>query len=328
VAASAFGAILSRRCQAATRINPFAYDVDRFTRTDPNLVHYREINRFTPPQSGARRIVIGPNDRLYVGAGKSVSVLDAQAVVQSEIAVPDTVRCLAVTADGDLFVGLRDHVELFDAKGQRRASWSPLGPRAWLTGLAVSKTDVFLADAGNRVVLRCDRSGKVLGRIGEKNKIRNTPGLIVPSPFLDVEMHSDGLLRVNNPGRHRVEAYSIEGDLELAWGKASAAIDGFCGCCNPINLALLPGGKTLTCEKGLPRVKIYSADGTFEGVVAGVESFPENAKAGRGESASDGTHGGLDAAVDSRGQIYILDLVQGDIRVMAPKAGKAAHTPA
>ena len=185
----------------------------------------------------------------------------------------------------------------------------------------MSENDVFAADAGNRIIWRCDRSGKIAGRIGEKNKERNVPGFIVPSPYLDVELHRDGLLRVNNPGRHEVEAYTINGDLELAWGKPTAAIDGFCGCCNPIGLALLPDGHIVTCEKGLPRVKVYTTDGIFESVVAGAESFMENAKACEGGEC---TNGGLDAAVDSRGRVYILDIVTEDIRVMAKKDSAAA----
>jgi hypothetical protein len=303
--------------------NAFAYDVRRFSKTDPKLLLFEEVRRFAAPREDARRIAFGPDDQLYIAAGKSVSVLDRQGVSLSAIPLSDTARCVAVSREGEVFIGLRDHVEIFDRKGQRRASWESSGPRAWLTGLAVTPSNIFLADAGNRVVLRCDRSGKVLGRIGEKNKSKNSPGFIVPSPFFDLEMHPDGLFRVTNPGRHRVEAYTVDGDFELAWGKPSAAIDGFCGCCNPIAIALLPDGRIVTCEKGLPRVKVYSADGTFEAVVAGPESFPENVKAAAGEGLSDASHGGLDAAVNSLGEIHILDLVKGDIRVMVRKGALA-----
>jgi hypothetical protein len=178
---------------------------------------------------------------------------------------------------------------------------------------------VFAADSGNRVILRCDRSGKIVGRLGEKNKERNIPGFIVPSPYLDVEIAHDGLLRVNNPGRHRVEVYTTEGDFELAWGSASMGVIGFCGCCNPINLALLPDGHCVTCEKGLPRVKIYNERGEFESVVAGPESFPENAKACASKGLGDCTRGGLDAVADADGRIFILDFVTGDVRVMKAK---------
>ena len=92
-------------------------------------------------------------------------------------------------------------------------------------------------------------------------------------------MGRDGLLRVNNPGRHSVEVYSAKGDLESSWGKATATLStAFCGCCNPVGVALLADGRCVTCEKGLPRVKVYSAQGVFESVVAGPESFPENAQ--------------------------------------------------
>jgi hypothetical protein len=172
------------------------------------------------------------------------------------------------------------------------------------------------ADAGNRLVWRYDRSGKLIRRIGQKDNDRNVPGFIVPSPLFDLKLHRDGLLRVANPGRHRVEAYTFDGDFEFAWGRASAAIDGFCGCCNPCNFALLPDGRFVTCEKGLPRVKVYGSAGEFESVVAGVESFPQNAKACSGEGAGDCSKGGLDAVVDSQGRVFILDPVTGDVRLM------------
>jgi hypothetical protein len=179
---------------------------------------------------------------------------------------------------------------------------------------------VFVADSANRVVLRYDRSGKLVGRLGQKNQERNIPGLIVPSPYLDVKLGRDGLLRVNNPGRHCIEVLSPNGDLEFSWGKPSAGIEGFCGCCNPIGLALLSDGSCVTCEKGLPRVKLYSVERTFDCVIAGPEMFRDNSRAGSVSDRADGTLGGLDAAVDSQGRIYILDLVAGDVRVMRRKA--------
>ncbi|MGO9201835.1 MAG: hypothetical protein ACLQM8_15010 [Limisphaerales bacterium] len=305
---------------AQRNANPFAYDLERVSKTDPKLVRYEQAGRFACPARGPRRLALGPGDRLYVAARNGVSVLDREGKRLDHIALAAPARCVAVAADGSVYAGLRDHVEVFDPKGGRLAAWESPGKKVWLTGLAVAGKDVFVADAGNRVVLHYDVSGKLAGRIGEKNKERNIPGLIVPSPYLDVKMGRDGLLRVNNPGRHLVEVYTANGDLESSWGKATAAIEGFCGCCNPVGLALLADGRYVTCEKGLPRVKIYSAEGVFESVVAGPESFPENARAGAQHDGSDGLLGGLDAAVDSQGRVYVLDLVAGDVRVMRAKA--------
>ncbi len=305
---------------AASGTNPFAYDLSRFARTDPQLIGYEPRLRLKSRRTDPRGIAIGPGDRISIAAGNYISTLDAEGSLQSEIALEGTTRCLSYAPGGEIYVGLRDHIEVFDNRGSRAASWPVADGKAWFTGLAVTKKAVFVADAGNRVVWRYDRSGQLVGRIGGAKASHS--GFIVPSPFFNVAVHADGLLRVTNPGRHRVEAYTQEGDFEFAWGKPSAAMEGFCGCCNPIGLALLPDGRVVTCEKGLPRVKVYGVDGTFQCVVAGVESFPDNARVCAGE-VSDKTSGGLAVAVNSAGWVHILDLVTGDIHVLQPKAGFA-----
>jgi hypothetical protein len=311
---------LGRAASAGNDANPFAYDVGGLSRTDPKLIAYEQVASFRSPHEDSRRISIGPDDRVYIAAGNYVSVLDHDGTRITDIAFPSEARCMAAAGDGTIYAAVRDHVEVFDGKGNRLATWDSPGKRAWFTGLAVGEKDVFAADAGNRVVLHYDKSGKLAGRIGEKNKEKNVPGLIVPSPYLDVILARDGLLRVNDTGRHRVEAYTVNGDLEFSWGKPSNAIAGFCGCCNPIGLAMLSDGRYVTCEKGLPRVKVYSAEGVFESVVAGPESFPENGKSGLNKTRADCMLGGLNAAVDSQQRIYILDLVVNDVRVMKRKA--------
>lgn len=315
----------SRREPLAARgadANPFAYDLTQLKKTDPNLIRYEEVGRFPCPHPEPRRIAFGPRDQLYLAAGNYVTTMDRVGGVLSEIALSTSPRAAAVAGDELIYISLRDHIEVFDPKGQRRAAWDSPAPRTWMSGLAVSENELFAADAVHRLVLRYDRSGKLLRRLGQKDPDRGVPGFIVPSPFFDLAMARDGLLRITNPGRHRVDAYTINGDFEFCWGKGSAAIEGFCGCCNPISLRLLPDGRCITCEKGLPRVKIYSPDGAFESVVAGTEAFPENAKLVTKDDA-DGTQGGLDAAADSEGRIYILDPVARDVRILAKKKGEA-----
>lgn len=310
-------AIGTQRARGAPGRNPFAYDVSRLEKTEPRRLAYEEVGRWRAPHSPARRLAIAPDGTLWVCSGNYVSAISPSGERGSELALDAPPQCAAVAEDGAIFVGLRGHIVVFDASGRRRASWDAPDRKSWLTALALSAGEVFAADAGLRVLLRYDRSGRLLGRIGEKNRERGVPGFIVPSPFFDVKLAPDGLLRVTNPGRHRVERYTVEGDFEGAWGSPSMGIAGFCGCCNPISLVLLPDGRCVTCEKGLPRVKVYSATGELESVVAGVESFAANARAC---GPSDCTQGGLDAVADAQGRIYILDRVTGEVRVMQRKA--------
>jgi hypothetical protein len=153
--------------------------------------------------------------------------------------------------------------------------------------------------------------------IGARDLARNLRGFVVPSPYFTVRMAPDGLLRISNPGEHQIEAFTVDGDLELAWGKGSFAVEGFCGCCNPVSFEVFADGSFVTCEKGLPRVKVYDSNGTFTGLVAGPEAFPEYlaaANAGTPETLNVGIY----AAIDATGRVIILDAVGSSVRLMKP----------
>ncbi|MCP5518269.1 MAG: hypothetical protein H7A45_13525 [Verrucomicrobiales bacterium] len=299
--------------------NPYAYSVGVHEKTDPALVKYVERRRIDLPWKEARRLAVTPQGNLLVAAGQRLGEVTPDGSAVREVPMAAPLRCVAVAADGTIYAGFRAHLEVFEADGKRRATWEKSPERSWFTGIAVTDDAVFAADAGARVILRHDLAGQVTARIGERDKDRDIPGFVLPSPYLDVEWHPDGLLRVNNPGRHRVEFYTPDGALEFAWGRPTMAIEGFSGCCNPVNLAVLSDGRLVTCEKGLPRVKVYSAHGDFECVVAGTEMFPENAQAGAGDGFGDGTRASLDAVVGPEDRIYILDTVTAQIHVMERK---------
>lgn len=309
--------LASRAYGTDAKTNPWAYDDSSFRRTDPKLIQYAETRRFSSVRPTPRCLAFAKDEQLLIGAGKFVTRYSTDGTQLGEIKLTDEVRCVKQADDGLIYVGRRERVEVYDLHGELRKAWEKPPGKPYFTGLAVNDDDVFVADAGNRVVLRYNRIGKLNRRIGVKDKNKNIPGFIVPSPFFDVEIAGDGLLRVTNPGRHRIETYTPDGDFEGCWGQPGAAIENFCGCCNPVNLAVLSDGRMVTVEKGIPRVKVYSAEGVFESVVAGAESFIENAAAC---GPQDCTVGGLDAVTDKQGRVYVLDLVDATVRVLEPKA--------
>ncbi len=300
--------------------NPWRYDIDSLRRVDPALIHYDRVVLFPVGGATVRRFALGPDGRVYVASGKSVLVFTPEGARAAEIAVGDLVRAIHVSRDGRVYVGLRDRVEIYDGSGRRAARWPAHSGKPFITGVAATATDVFVADSGNRVVYRFDLDGGSPLRLGEKNAERRVPGLVLPSPFLDVEPGADGLLRVNNPGRHKVELYTRGGDLEQSWGKSGVSIEAFCGCCNPVALALLPDGRCVTAEKGLPRVKVYDAEGRLESVVAGPDSFAAVASEDReAATTTDTVHDGLDVAVDAQGKVWVLDLVGATVQAFQRK---------
>jgi hypothetical protein len=281
-----------------------SYDISALRKVSPELILYAETSKPIPVDMTApKALALGPEGAIYVAGDQSVAVFDGQGSPLRSVQLEAAPQCLAVMP-GKFYVGMKDHVEVYDDEGKRLSAWASPGSGAVLTAIAVGAADVFVADAGRRVVHRYDQSGKVIGRIGARNPDRNIPGFVIPSPHFDLAIAPDGLLRVVNPGRHQIEAYTFDGDLEFAWGKFTNAIDGFCGCCNPVHFAIMPDGGFVTAEKGLARVKVHDHEGKFVGVVAGPEQLspPE---AGGGAMSADGPV--LDVAVGQDGRVLVLD---------------------
>ena len=294
------------------------YDYEVDTKIDPNLILYEES---APPIStgltSTHGIALDSKGSIYVAGDKVVLVFDDSGYLLNKIELTDLPRCLTITDDEKIYIGMKDHVEVYDNQGKRLASWQSLGEKALLTSVAVYKNNVFVANAGNRIVLRYDTTGKLINRIGDKDKERNIPGFVIPSPYFDLAVAPDGLLRVINPGLHHIEAYTFGGDLEFWWGEFSSGVKGFCGCCNPVNFVILEDESFVTCEKGIKRVKIYDPEGVFVGVVATPEQLggpahicvlPEECQTG-----------GFDLAVDAKGRIYILDTIKNIVRIFSKK---------
>lgn len=293
----------------------FIYDIEDLAKIDPNLILYEETGAIGTGFKVARGIAVGFDGHVYVAGDKAIRLLDKNGNLLNEINLDDTPRCLTVADDGKIYVGMTKHVEVYDGRGKRLATWQSLGDDAVLTSIAVSKSDVFVADAGNRIVIHYDTAGKLINRIGAKDEDKDIPGFVIPSPYFDLAVARDGLLRVTNPGRHRIEAYTFDGYLEFSWGEFSSNVEGFCGCCNPVNFAILDDESFVTCEKGLIRVKIYDVEGAFVGVVAGPEQLVEGGTARIDEWASEGKAGGFDVAVDAAGRIFVLDTIKNVVRI-------------
>lgn len=311
----------------------FDYNLEELAKIDPNLIIYKESSPpFNTGLSLTHALAIDEQDTIYVAGDNAIRMFDDSGQKLDEITLQEEPRCLAVyneQSENDekknltIYVGMKNYVRIFQ-QGKLIKTWPSLGDNALLTGIAVSEEDVFVADAGNRVVVRFDKDGNIVNKIGEKDEDRNIPGFVIPSPYFDLAIGRDGLLRVTNPGIQHIEAYTFSGDLEYSWGEYSNNVEGFCGCCNPVNFAIIFGDaptgandQFVTCEKGLTRVKIYDPFGKFLGVVAGPEQLIEGGKVEVCDSPEECQMGGFDVAVDSSGRVIVLDTMKNNIRIFS-----------
>ncbi len=278
---------------------------------DPQLIHYEQTASFPVDMQQVHALAVGPNDEIYVAGDRSCRVFsNVDGAEQLSFALQAEPTCLAVgdkehSLPGHIYIGFKDHVEVFAADGTPVARWDSLGEKSLITSITVADEDIFVADAGNRIVLRYDVSGNPIGRLGERDDTRKIPGFVITSEYFDLAISpADGLLRVVNPRLLRIETYTFDGDLEQHWGESKPSVEGFFGCCNPIHFSMLPDGRFATAEKGAERVKVYGSDGRFESVVAGPEQLDTEV---------------ADLAVDSNGRILVLDPKAKTVRIFEPK---------
>ena len=285
------------------------------SKPDPELSKSAELPEspyveLEPIQLDAERlygIAVDREDRIFVSADRAILVFGKAGEHMGGFGLEEPARCLTAGPGNLLYLGLIDHIQVYDPAGNRVATWAGLGSEALVTSIFATREEVFVGDAGNHMVLRFDRGGRLLDYIRGDGSAG--PQLIIPSPYFDLMVTSEGTLWLTNPGRHRVHSYTTEGEYTGFWGRSAPDIEAFCGCCNPTHIALTPAGSIVTSEKGIPRVKVYDSRGVFQALVAGPDKFEEGTV-------------GLDLAVDSRGRVIVLDPMSGTVRVFAEEPSR------
>jgi hypothetical protein len=298
------GREIARPAAAAPPGAPPVYDLGPYEDVAPELLTYRALVEVPVPLSQPRGIAAAVDGTIFVCGDRSLLEIDRTGAVKQRWNLDGEASCVAAGPDGAVYVGVTDHVEVITPGMDGTAAWPDLGSQAVVTSVAVVGSGVFVADAGNRMVLRFDAGGRLAGTIGSEYS--------VPSPYFDVAGAPDGTLWVADPGRRTLRHYTIEGKLLGSWGSSSLDTAGFGGCCNPVHLAVCACGAIITAEKGIPRVKVYEADGALAAVVAGPADFAS------GESGMD-----LATRKANGGEVLVLLPSRRVVRVYVKKEANA-----
>jgi sugar lactone lactonase YvrE len=270
---------------------------------------YRRERRIGGKGSGAhqftetlRGIALDGEGHVYAVGDATVKVFDEQGTLLRQWPSAKPGFAIAVDGDGGVWVGQSLQVEIFDGEGKPVDTWRDPDRLGLVTAIAVDAVDVFLGDATARCIRHYDRERNFLNNIGDRHR---KGGFDIPNGAVDFAIDGRGLVHVANPGMHRVERYTAEGELVGRFGRFDGQDpEGFPGCCNPTNLTLDLAGRVIVSEKAGPRVKVYDPSGLLLSVVTD-EGFDPSAK-------------NLDLAVDASGTIYAIDTVTLDIHVFSP----------
>ncbi len=246
-------------------------------------------------------VAVGSGDFIYALGDGEVRVFEPGGTRARGWKVVENAECLTVAPDGRVLVGAGDRVYVYDASGRPAGSFrvGPSDHPARVTAIKVHRDAVLVADAAGRVVRRLNADGGEVSVIGNQDK---TNGFMLPNKWLDIDVDAGGVVYATDTGRHQVTSWTLDGAPVAKFGKFGMLnAEDFVGCCNPVNLALLPDGGLVTAEKVAARVKVFAADRQLLAVI-GPEHFDPNC-----------VH--IHVAVDSRGRILAGDPLRREIMV-------------
>lgn len=284
--------------------NPYEFNVDEFRHVDESLIHYKETRNIQMGNRVAGGIDV-LDDRIYLTGENFLMVISTAGKQLLMLSLEGKGECIKATPDR-ILVGFETAVSVFDREGKIISTWKIPDERTVITSIAVKENRVYIADAGNRRVLRYDFEGNLLGEFEGKRESMAGHGFIVPSPNFDLVVNSYGELWVVNPGEHSIENYTDEGEIRGYWTKSSMQIEGFTGCCNPAEISSMDDGSFITSEKGMVRIKIYDPSGKLVSVVAPPDKFVDEGHA-------------PEVVADHAGVIYALDFDRNIIRIFEKK---------
>ena len=249
-------------------------------------------------------ITLDSVDQVYAVGDADLKVFDRKGTLQRRWPTESPGFSVAISdSDQEIYVGQAGQLTIYDRTGKRLKTWRDSEKLGLVTAVGLLNDFVLIADSYDRCIRRYDKQGKFLNNIGKDNRMK---GFNIPNGALDFDVDSEGYIRACNPGKHRVERYTAEGELLGHIGRFSGPDpEGFSGCCNPTNVAVDEQGRVYVTEKTGPRAKVLDSDGNMIAIIA-TDVFDPNSK-------------NMDVAVDSRGRVFVADTVQLQIHIFAVK---------
>ena len=248
-----------------------------------------------------------------------VRVISPDGSVKVEWPMPDSgphPKMIHACDDGTVYVAGHGKIASYDKSGKRLAMIDIdklSGENALAAGMFVSDKHVFLAvGMGNSMRATEDIYRFNLDLTGAKKIIEQQYGCC---SHIDLQVMNGELLIAEN-SRHRVNRFDLDGKPLGKWGKRDrTGIEGFAACCNPVNIDIGPNNVLYTAESGIGRIKKYTPEGEYLGVVGYVETTEFD----RGSRlAAQTCYIPIEVNMDAS-RVYVMDVRANLIRVLAPR---------
>ncbi len=250
------------------------------------------------------------------GHAYALKVVSPEGIVVATWAMTDGLQPKMIfgSPDGVVYVAGGGRLAQFSADGKLMKMVDTdqiYGKKAVASGLCADDRHVFLA-------LGMGNSTRATEDFFRFKRDLTEPKMIIERQFgccshIDLRVANGELLIAEN-SRHRVNRFDFDGKPLGTWGRRDrTGLEGFTACCNPCNFDLGPGGVLYTAESGVGRVKKYTPDGKFLGLVGYVDTTKFD---GGSQLAAQSCYIPMEVNHDAS-RLYVMDVRAHIIRVLA-----------
>jgi len=228
--------------------------------------NWKIIEKISVSEGKLKAVTVSPSGNVYLGGDSFVLCYDKDFKLTWKIKSPAPVTSLSFANDS-IYASTIDQILIINTSGDIINEWGPFENNSIITSVSSNNSNIAFADAGNKAIFILDKGGEVKKMIG-----RNDDQFVIPSPYFDVALSSEGLIYVANTGHRRLETRGSDGVTISYFGEPGTAPDAFCGCCNPAHFVKTKTGY-ITAEKGINRIKILGESGEFVEFVSSKNDF-------------------------------------------------------
>ena len=102
--------------------NPFNYNIEFFEEVDPALLKYKEIRNIPVNLHLITGIAVDTEENIYISGDDSISIYTREGHILSAFPTGQTAHCLDVYRNGDIYLGMKNHIEIYDRDGIKKLS--------------------------------------------------------------------------------------------------------------------------------------------------------------------------------------------------------------
>ena len=125
--------------------NPYEFELKKIRMGDTSMAAYAETGQVKPSLEEIHGLATDASGRIYVSGKDGVEIFSSSGNAENKFKIEGTAQSIAVSKNGNIFLGLQEHIEIWNSAGKQLSRWASFGPDAVITSIANKEGDVFIA---------------------------------------------------------------------------------------------------------------------------------------------------------------------------------------